>query len=93
MVVSKSSVSFYRNIELLSSVDLPRPVTDCFNSGEGLLVGDKGMEISQLRYLTLPFSLYLSNHAFTELVRFHQLQRLQTKNNDAVFCAILTFYR
>lgn len=53
IVVDQSKVHFYRNIDYLGAADLPRPVTDCFNDGEGLLVGDAGMELSLLRSAAL----------------------------------------
>lgn len=49
MVVDQSKVHFYRNTDYLGAVDLPRPVTDCFNDGEGLLVGESGMDLSLVR--------------------------------------------
>jgi len=50
MVVDQSKVHFYRNTDYLGAVDLPRPVTDCFNDGEGLLVGESGMDLSLVRF-------------------------------------------
>jgi len=56
MVVNKTSVQFFRDTELLDSLSLPRPdLTDCFNGGEGTLIGDPGLELGVVRYY--PFSL------------------------------------
>eukprot|EP00961_Rhodomonas_salina_P034605 465906-Rhodomonas_salina.4 len=50
MVVDQSKVHFYRNTDYLGAAHLPRPVTDCFNDGEGLLVGESGMDLSLVRF-------------------------------------------
>ena len=50
MLVSETHVTFYRNLDRLGAVEMPRPLTDCFNDWEGLLVGGAGMSISQLRF-------------------------------------------
>jgi hypothetical protein len=56
LVVTPTTVQFFKNTELLGSVPLPRPfLTDCFNGGEGTLIGDPGLELGVVRYY--PFSL------------------------------------
>lgn len=50
VVVAGEDDSFYKNLELQGSAKMPRPVTDCFNNLEGVLVGDTGMTIAQLRF-------------------------------------------
>jgi len=56
MVVYNTTVHFFKNTELLGSSPLPRPdLTDCFNGGEGTLIGDSGLELGAVRYY--PFSL------------------------------------
>ena len=59
MVVNSSHVKFYQDIELLGIKKMPRPLTDCFNNGEGILVGGTDMEVGQLRFY--PRSLSLAN--------------------------------
>ena len=51
IVVTQKDVTFYRNIENLGNSTLPRPsLTDCFNGGEGMLVGDAGLELGVCQY-------------------------------------------
>lgn len=51
MTVNSTTVEFYRNLEKLGSRALPRTqVTDCFNGGEGTLVGDAGLELGAVRF-------------------------------------------
>jgi len=50
VVINNSHASFYHNIDTLETVSMPRPMTDCFNNQEGILVGDTGMELGQLRF-------------------------------------------
>lgn len=47
---NKSVAFFYRNLEEIGNATLPRPITDCFNNQEGVLVGDAGMTLGQLRF-------------------------------------------
>jgi hypothetical protein len=59
MVVSEDRVEFYRNVDYLGNSSLPRiGLTDCFNGGEGTLIGDPGLELGVVRYY--PFSLTLN---------------------------------
>ena len=56
IVVSQTTVQYFKNTEFLGSSSLPRPdLTDCFNGGEGTLIGDPGLELGVVRYY--PFSL------------------------------------
>eukprot|EP00281_Chroomonas_sp_CCMP1168_P016014 CAMPEP_0206220982 /NCGR_PEP_ID=MMETSP0047_2-20121206/5167_1 /ASSEMBLY_ACC=CAM_ASM_000192 /TAXON_ID=195065 /ORGANISM="Chroomonas mesostigmatica_cf, Strain CCMP1168" /LENGTH=1725 /DNA_ID=CAMNT_0053643677 /DNA_START=282 /DNA_END=5460 /DNA_ORIENTATION=+ len=50
VVVSGTHVTFYKNLELMASAPLPRPLTDCFNGQEGVLMGSAGLTIGRLRY-------------------------------------------
>jgi len=50
IVVTGTNVTFYSNLDVLGSSKMPRPVTDCFNNLEGMLVGDTGMTIGQLSF-------------------------------------------
>ena len=50
MVINKTTVDWYRDLEHLGQRQLPRPMTDCFNDGKGIFVGDANMELGQLRY-------------------------------------------
>lgn len=50
VVVTKTDITFYYDLEKLESVTIPRPVTDCFNQLEGMLVGDTGLTIGQLKF-------------------------------------------
>jgi len=49
MVINQTSVDFYQNVQHLGRRELPRPVTDCYNNGKGISVGDANMELGQLR--------------------------------------------
>jgi hypothetical protein len=60
-ISSPGNVSFYRDGHLLYALPLPRSFTDCFNSGEGLSVGDAAMQLSQLRFY--PFALRSSQQS------------------------------
>ncbi len=57
IVVTQTTVSFYRNLDVLSVVNISRPVTDCFNSLEGIFVGDTGLKIGQLRFYPKALSI------------------------------------
>jgi hypothetical protein len=59
IVVNDSHAIFFENIKILEVVDMPRPITDCFNYEEGVLVGDAGMEMGQLRFY--PRALSIAN--------------------------------
>ena len=50
VIVNSSHAAFYRGITLLGVQKMPRPITDCFNNQEGVLVGDADMELGQLRF-------------------------------------------
>jgi hypothetical protein len=56
MVISRTEVTFYHNLELLSVEPLPRPMTDCFNNNEGVLVGSVGMTLGSMRFYPRPLS-------------------------------------
>ena len=43
-------VRFLRNLLELGTSVLPRRITDCWNEGEGLLVGDAGLSVAELRF-------------------------------------------
>ena len=49
MVINKTTVDWYQDLEHIGQRALPRPVTDCFNDGQGVFVGDANMELGQLR--------------------------------------------
>lgn len=56
MIVSVGKVTFFRNVDELGNSSLPRGgMTDCFNGGEGTLIGDPGLELGVVRYY--PFAL------------------------------------
>uniref|UniRef100_A0A7S0VMJ9 Polycystin cation channel PKD1/PKD2 domain-containing protein n=1 Tax=Hemiselmis tepida TaxID=464990 RepID=A0A7S0VMJ9_9CRYP len=50
MVVKGTNVTFWRNLEKLGTVAMERPVTDCFNNREGVLVGSSAMTLGQLSF-------------------------------------------
>lgn len=50
LLVNTTHVSFYKNLDYLGSVSMPRPLTDCFNNFEGILLGGPGIEMGQLRF-------------------------------------------
>ncbi len=57
IVVTQTNVTFYRNLEVLEVVKITRPITDCFNSLEGMFVGDTGLKIGQLRFYPKALSI------------------------------------
>jgi hypothetical protein len=57
IVVTQTSVTFYRNLDVLGVVNISRPVTDCFNSLEGIFIGDTGLKIGQLRFFPKALSI------------------------------------
>lgn len=61
---SRQSVTFYRDLEVLGSTELPRPITDCYNNLDGVLVGDTGLTIAQLRFYPRQLSPYLINEIY-----------------------------
>jgi hypothetical protein len=50
VILSQTSVTFWNNLENLGSVNIRRPVTDCFNNNEGVLLGASGLTVGQLRF-------------------------------------------
>ena len=50
MIISGNRVAFYRDLMLLGSSALPRKFTDCANNTEGVLVGDAGLALGQVRF-------------------------------------------
>jgi len=50
LTLTENNVTFWQNLEKLGTVTLPRPLTDCYNGGDGLLVGSSGLELGQLRF-------------------------------------------
>ena len=48
----QKNVTFYRNLELLGVVEMPRQLTDCNNGPEGILLGDPGLALGQVRVPT-----------------------------------------
>ena len=64
--VNSTHVSFHRNLEMLGAVEMKRPLTDCFNNFEGILVGGAGMEIGQLRF----YPRQLSKSDIEEIYQF-----------------------
>ena len=50
LVVTESQAIFYENLEVVGRVAIPRPLTDCFNNFEGMLLGAAGMELGQVRF-------------------------------------------
>ena len=42
MIVTSHHVSFWENLVEVATVPLSRPLTDCNNNGEGLLLGSAG---------------------------------------------------
>ena len=57
VVVTQENISFFKNLELLETISIKRPITDCFNSLEGMLVGDTGLSIAQLKFYPKALSL------------------------------------
>ena len=49
ITINDTVVDFYQDLEHLGRRTLPRPVTDCHNGGNGVFVGDAGMQLGQLR--------------------------------------------
>jgi hypothetical protein len=49
IVVNNSQVRFYRDMELQSTHQMPRMLTDCLNR-EGLLIGDGAISLGALRF-------------------------------------------
>ena len=43
------NVTFYRDMELLGELAMPRRLTDCNNGLEGILLGDSGLMLGQAR--------------------------------------------
>ena len=50
MIVTGSRVVFYHDLNLLGVSPLPRTFTDCANNTEGILIGDAGLELGQVRF-------------------------------------------
>eukprot|EP00290_Baffinella_frigidus_P026606 CAMPEP_0180224390 /NCGR_PEP_ID=MMETSP0987-20121128/22038_1 /TAXON_ID=697907 /ORGANISM="non described non described, Strain CCMP2293" /LENGTH=298 /DNA_ID=CAMNT_0022187181 /DNA_START=33 /DNA_END=926 /DNA_ORIENTATION=- len=50
MVIQPTNVSFFADTLLIGIAQLPRPVTDCFNSEEGLFLGAAGLDVGALRF-------------------------------------------
>lgn len=44
----QGTVAFYSNLDPLGSAAMPRQLTDCFNSLEGVLIGDAGLQLGQV---------------------------------------------
>ena len=42
VILTQTSVTFWNNLQELGSVNIKRPVTDCFNNNEGVLLGASG---------------------------------------------------
>ncbi len=47
--VQGGNVTFYRDLELLGELAMPRQLTDCNNGLEGILLGDPGLILGQVR--------------------------------------------
>ena len=50
VIVNVSHAVFYRDVEVLGVQKMPKPITDCFNSAAGVLLGDSDMELGQFRF-------------------------------------------
>ena len=50
LTVNSTHATFYHNLDVVATSELKRPVTDCFNNFEGVLIGDAGLEMGQLRF-------------------------------------------
>ena len=59
MIANATHVTFYENMEAIGIAAMPRPLTDCFNNFEGVLLGSAGLTLSQLRFY--PFALTPAN--------------------------------
>jgi hypothetical protein len=59
MIANGTHVTFYENMEAIGNAAMPRPLTDCFNNFEGVLLGSAGLTLSQLRFY--PFALTPAN--------------------------------
>ena len=46
---AQGRVTFYRNLEKVGDTSMPRQLTDCFNGLEGVLLGDAGLQLGQVR--------------------------------------------
>jgi hypothetical protein len=55
IIVNATHVSFHRDNTHLGTSAMPRPLTDCFNNFEGLLLGSAGLTLGQVRFY--PFAL------------------------------------
>jgi len=64
IVVTETEVSFFQDNLLIGTYHLSRPVTDCFNNGQGVWLGDSGLEIGIVRY----FPFKLTNSTLGELM-------------------------
>ena len=47
MVVTEDNVTFYQDLDVLGVVEMPRPMTDCYD-GDEVLLGSAGLQISQV---------------------------------------------
>ncbi len=45
---AQKNVTFYRNLERLGVVEMPRRLTDCSNGPEGILLGDPGLILGKV---------------------------------------------
>lgn len=59
LIVNATHVTFYENLKHIGQATMPRPLTDCFNNFDGVLLGSAGLTISQLRFY--PFALTPAN--------------------------------
>jgi hypothetical protein len=50
MIVTGGQVVFYRDLDLLGASPLPRKFTDCANNTEGILIGEAGLTLGQVRF-------------------------------------------
>ncbi|KAJ1488289.1 hypothetical protein T484DRAFT_1783892, partial [Baffinella frigidus] len=74
VVVTETEVSFFRNLEKMGSATLPRPVTDCENNNENVLLGSEGLDLATLRFYPEPLSekidqLYVSGGLLGDIAK------------------------
>jgi hypothetical protein len=50
VIVNETHVVFYKDLDIMGVKEMSRPITDCGNNQAGILAGDAGLELGQLRF-------------------------------------------
>lgn len=50
VIVNETHAVFWKDVDMMGAVTMPRPITDCGNNQAGILAGDAGLELGQLRF-------------------------------------------